>query len=271
MNKVLSTDEVKEAELNILLYFKSVCEENGLKYYLHGGTLIGALRHHGFIPWDDDIDVAMPREDYQKFIAITQNSDNQYKVLNADSNDQYYYAFAKMTDTTTTVVNNNEKTKYGVFIDVFPIDEIPTPGIIRKIYFTKAYVYKIILMHLNEQEKKRDRNIVKIVLRFLVNQFNHHKILKKFDSLTQPYPKSQQVSTITTGSQWDISYEKSWFSDQVSVEFEGYHFPAPIGYDELLRKYFGNYMTLPPKEKQVAHGYTYLLRSGDVTNDKKIQ
>lgn len=255
---VMSLKEVKQRELDILLYVKKICDDNGLNYFLHGGTLIGALRHQGFIPWDDDIDICMPREDYERFLNINKNMFNQYASLSIENDENYYYAFSKVTDMQTIIKDSNEKTHYGVFIDVFPIDNVPQNYFKKNIYFLRAYVYKRILMHLNEKKVKKDGNVLKIVLRQFVKLFNHKKIIKNFNEHIIKVPRGLQVSTITTGSQWDISYQREWFDGKVTVTFEGHEFPAPVGYDSLLHKYFGEYMVVPPKEKQVTHGYTYV-------------
>ncbi|KAA8368002.1 LicD family protein [Leuconostoc carnosum] len=259
LKHVMSLPEVKQRELDILLYVKKICDDNGLNYYLHGGTLIGALRHQGFIPWDDDIDICMPRMDYEKFLKLNKHKENQYISLNAESVNNYYYAFSKITDRQTATRDNNEKTEYGVFIDIFPIDNVPQGHFKKSIYFSRAYAYKRILMHLNEKETKKDRNVLKNILRQTVKLFNHKKIINHFNHYVTNIPNGSQVSTITTGSQWDISYQREWFADKVMVNFEGHEFPAPIGYDSLLHKYFGEYMIVPPKEKQITHGYIYVL------------
>lgn len=256
----MSLEEVKKSELNILLYLKEICDKNDLNYYLHGGTLIGALRHKGFIPWDDDIDIAMPREDYKKFLEINKSQSTKYKALNFADNENYYYAFSKLIDIQTYIKGNNERTEYGVFIDIFPIDNVPQKKVQKLIYFSKASIYKRILSHLNEINPKKDNNLIKMLLRHFVRLLNYKKILVHFDKYIQKFPEGKELSTITTGAQWDISYKAEWFSQKVMVTFEGYDFPAPVGYDSLLRKYFGNYMIVPEHGKQNSHGYVYVCK-----------
>ena len=104
--KELSLEEIKSIELDILKYVKKVCEENNLRYFLCGGTLLGAVRHKGFIPWDDDIDIALPRDDYLKLIKILDDG-HRYRSLSVYNNEDYYYPFAKIVDTNTILIEND--------------------------------------------------------------------------------------------------------------------------------------------------------------------
>ena len=125
-------EEMKKIELNILIYFTEVCEENNLRYYLGGGTLLGAVRHKGFIPWDDDIDVMMPRPDFQKLLSLSINNEN-YNIIKPGTAG-YYYNFAKLVDTRTILEEKGIKRidGLGVYIDIFPLDGMPETPDARK-------------------------------------------------------------------------------------------------------------------------------------------
>ena len=122
----LTTAEVKKIELDMLAYIHKVCVENNIRYWVCGGTLIGAIRHNGFIPWDDDIDIDMPRPDFERFKKIADSS--RYMLLTAE-NEKYYYASAKLVDNNTVLNENNFEGNIdglGVFVDIFPLDGLPS-------------------------------------------------------------------------------------------------------------------------------------------------
>lgn len=132
--KEINTVELKRIELDILKYIKTQCEKYNLRYYLAYGTLLGAVRHKGFIPWDDDIDIHMPREDYDKLIELEYNNpDSKYKLLSPKYNKDYYYSFAKMVDNETILEETGLKQikELGVYVDIFPLDYIKKKGALK--------------------------------------------------------------------------------------------------------------------------------------------
>lgn len=123
--KKIETEEMKKLELDMLIDVAKFCDENDIRYYLSGGTLLGAVRHKGFIPWDDDIDISMPRPDYLKFVSTYNGSSEFYQVQSIENNDKYWRTFAKVFDTRTYLKEDAirmPKDGNGVFIDIFPID-----------------------------------------------------------------------------------------------------------------------------------------------------
>ena len=123
--KKLTLDEVKKIQLEILAYIDSFCKKNNISYFINYGTLLGAVRHKGFIPWDDDIDISMDREHYNMFIEKFNQDSSKYKILSLDTDKAYFNNFIKVVDTTTKIVDNrNYKTfSCGVFVDIFPMDK----------------------------------------------------------------------------------------------------------------------------------------------------
>ena len=119
--------EIQEIELEILSNIAAVCEQHQWRYFLAGGTLLGALRHKGFIPWDNDIDISMPRRDYEKLLQFYKENGNRYKILQVGENTNYYLPFAKVVDTETLLVEKSIETQVpelGLFVDIFPIDGV---------------------------------------------------------------------------------------------------------------------------------------------------
>ena len=140
----ISLEEMKQIEVDILLNIDSFCKENGIKYGIGYGTLIGAVRHHGFIPWDDDIDIWMPRPDYDKFINYYQDPTYQLQCMEKGG---YYRTYAKVFDTRTIITNTNNK-DMGIFVDIIPIDGLPSNEDTARKYLSKmvkirTWIYKI--------------------------------------------------------------------------------------------------------------------------------
>ena len=128
MNRLLTIDEIKQTELSILDYIDSVCKQHNVRYYLAYGTLLGAIRHKGFIPWDDDIDIYMLRSDYDRFIQLlSAEKENHYSLLSIYNDSDYFYEFAKVVDNRTSINANNLKAmrNEGVWVDIFPLDNVP--------------------------------------------------------------------------------------------------------------------------------------------------
>ena len=256
--KQLTVDEVKKIEFDVLANFADFCDENNLKYYLAYGTLLGAVRHKGFIPWDDDIDVYMPREDYNKLIEIFNNTNqnNRYELI-APKDRLSYCSFVKIIDNKTIKKEvGMGKRQLGVDIDIFPLDGQPE--------IDKAYVkwykklrtlYKRYWWHSLHFAK----GYWKINLRVLLCKpfgISKAKCLDKAEKLHKMYPYNESKYIGSIECLYDLAdyrYEKKWFDDYVLLEFEGKKFKAPVGYDEVLTKTYGDYMKLPPIEEQVTH------------------
>ena len=158
--KKLTDKEVKQIELDILEYVHNFCEENGLKYIMNYGTLIGAVRHKGFIPWDDDIDISMPRADYEKLIASFPKN-GRYKILDHRTSKDYFNNFVKVIDTNTKIVDNrNDKTyESGLFIDIFPMDRFDDMKAVDKTYNLVLGLYCAGAHQPGEAETARVRSI----------------------------------------------------------------------------------------------------------------
>ena len=126
-SKTISFDEAKQIEQQILKYIDKTLRENGISYWLDAGTLLGSVRHKGFIPWDDDIDLVIMRKDYDRAIEVLNNSSDRYKVLTMHNTEDYYYTFAKITDTHTHIVERDwrEIRDLGIYVDLFPLDYLP--------------------------------------------------------------------------------------------------------------------------------------------------
>lgn len=271
----LDVNEVKQLELDILKDIANFCDNNNIVYYLCGGTLIGAVRHKGFIPWDDDIDIAMPRNDYLKFINSYNNKKSRYIVNSIENNPDWHMAFARVEDLFTTMYEEtliNKYRKCHVFVDVFPIDGIPNDEKEEKSFMLKQKFLGIVLnassfrffpsKHYSDSKESHVtfRNILRTCLKYiaivLFRPINTQWIARCINSNSLKYDIESSNNIGLTVFVWNWKFEKaskSAFSERMLFKFEDANLFGPKGYDEYLTKTYGDYMTPPPIENQVSH------------------
>lgn len=250
--KKLSSDEIKKIEFEILKFTAEYLEKNNLKYSLSAGTLLGAIRHKGFIPWDDDIDIMMPREDYDRFIEMFENN-NKYRLLSFSKEEDYYYPFAKMVDNNTILEEIGMPTikNLGVYIDVFPIDGLPNNKILRNLhvrwmFFLKKNMWAII-------KNKFEGNIKGRIVYTVLKPFGWKKLVAYEIRLAKRYNKNNTrfVSDIVAANRKYL-LEKKWFNDYKTNKFEKNDFYVISGNKEYLEALYGNdYMEIPPENKRI--------------------
>lgn len=256
--KKMSLDEMRVCLLDILSDIDAFCKANNITYYLTGGTLLGAVRHKGFIPWDDDIDISMPRESYERFLKEYHRKDGVYKVISIDSNPNYYLQFAKVYDTRTILVERvNNPVRIGVYVDIFPFDNAGNDIEKAKNLNHKIKPYRDLLSAmLLSYHKNRTwyRNLIcKIVSCFPINR---KWIIRKINRLAQTYNNitdSKYIAMYVMMSYGDKEImESDWYKSVEKLEFEGRYFNAPSDYALILKHFYGDYLKLPPIEKRVS-------------------
>lgn len=265
MNRV-SSDEMKEIEIEILKYIKRVCENNGLKYYLAYGTLIGAVRHNGFIPWDDDIDIIMPREDYKKLATIinSENNQKQFKLVSVDTENDFTAPLAKVIDTRTKLVQHYgffEKVELGVYVDVFIVDGVPGDFEVGKKYYLEAYdIYQKWAkanLKLFPPGMKKSKSILLWIYSIPYKIKGYKYWLTKLEKHNSQYSfyDTEFVSVLEAGTKEPEKnvWPQRCFGNKGIVLFEGEEYAAPEDYDYLLKSEYGDYMQLPPLEKRISH------------------
>ena len=263
----LSLDEVKKIEFNILCQFADFCSQNNLKYYLGYGTLLGAARHKGFIPWDDDIDVLMPREDYNKFIELTGYNPikpNLETKLYRDCKNPNIYPFAKVIDTNTIVYEKGKSKKNisGLWIDVFPLDGYPENKADAQKLFDKYIKLRNLQDLATTCPMVVNQNLIKKLIKTLliapiVKFYGVKKICRKIDLLAQTYSFAEydKVADFTWGDNIDSYLLKTELEPSVEVEFEGRNFKAPAGWKQYLERLYGDWTQLPPENQRIPHGF----------------
>ena len=248
----ISSEELKTIQLDLLQKVAEFCEQNGIRYFLCGGTLIGAIRHKGYIPWDDDIDIAMPRPDYDRFVKTFNHPENCCQVVNLDTNPDYAYSFAKVYNNRTVLKELHYLGHIGVNIDLFPADGVKEATQIRKIMLLRKFLNT---KRANYYHRTLSKKIINSFGKILLLPFSAHKIATWIDNEARKYafgslPKAGIiVNPYGPGEMVD----KSVFESDVYQEFEGRKYRVPVGYDTWLRSIYGDYMQLPPEEHRVSH------------------
>lgn len=262
MRKIESVDELKQIQLDILLAFDKFCEENNIKYSLAAGSLIGAIRHKGFIPWDDDIDVYVMREDYNMLNRIfPEKYMGKYALITMERNKEWNRAYGKLCDDRTIHCENviGVPKDMGVAIDVFPIDDVPddfaewTKYNKRRIFLRDMYTMKYIKI-------KRGRSLVKnlfvIASKVVLFPFSFTLLARIMNWYSQIHNGKGYLHVYENCPgvyNTKFAWQKKDFDKLLNVEFEGHYVKIMSGYDDYLRTIYGDYMQLPPEEKRLSH------------------
>ena len=254
--------------VDVLRQFIKFCKEYGLTYYCCGGTAIGAIRHQGMIPWDDDIDVFMPRPDYDRFVEIATSIDlGDYELVTPYNHDNYPLYFVKLCNRHTTLQEEADTPcVYGLYIDVFPIDGAPDDyetarAMVQKFTKTKNKL-EAISTHSSFREylsllvkPKEWGRFVRKTVGFFFRSMYRKRLLRQMNRLMYQY--NYETSTLVAvycGSYGPKEvFPKAWLAGTVPFTFEGLIVDLPSGYDQYLRQYYGDYMQLPPVEKRISH------------------
>ncbi|MCQ2203694.1 MAG: LicD family protein [Bacteroidales bacterium] len=261
--KELSCSEIQNVSLRVLAEFDSFCKMKGLRYSLGYGTLIGAIRHKGFIPWDDDVDVMMPRPDYEIFCREYESKGDY--ILYSPRLRNSYIAYSRLCDNKDTIVRTelpwHSGVDTGVWIDIFPIDGAPDDtNEMHKVFSVAKDLYR---KQFFERCAYRQRYIDRPwgLLKYLKNRFINHVGVKNIIDCALDYEAyCSRIKYGTTdhltgisclNAQVELHYNLSDFREFLPVEFEGKEFLSVSGYDNVLRCQYGDYMKLPPEEKRV--------------------
>lgn len=252
----IDSKELKNIQLSILDAVDSFCKENDINYWLDCGTLLGAIRHKGYIPWDDDLDIGMLRSDYDKFISSFNSASDKYKVYSYENDNTFYYPHAKVLDTETVLYEPDKNgNKLSVNIDLFVYDEAKNQKDASRRYRARD-IYR--LLHTQQSFKYTPKgNIIKCLgvyfTRFISKLFPKGYFIKKMVCNSKKYVGKNLPFVANFTSYSKILCKKEIFSEFVEVDFEDKKYMVPKGYDEWLRSFYGDYMQLPPEEKRVSH------------------
>ncbi len=272
--KNYDTDTLKHLQSVLLDMFKDfirICDENNIQYFVHAGTNIGAVRHGGFIPWDDEIDVALLREDYEKLLKILDTENEKYYISNWKTRfevdgDFYTPKTVFCLKNTKLKQHENDCSVYdmGIYIDINVLDEIPANKV-KRFLFIKIIYFSNFLINLTNSIQC-DLYTSKINewmghrIKFLFNIFNVPNFaLRIFTRIIKKYQgKSECICSTGEGVYIERNFHKSCFKEAVPVKFEDIYVNMPSGYDEILKIFYGNYMELPPVSERYNHTWNII-------------
>lgn len=248
--------------LRLLCELDEYCEKHNLRYFLTGGTLIGAVRHRGFIPWDDDADVVMPRKDYERLVRENYIAKDA-QVVSIENPQGYYHPFAycNIADTNTIMLEKNIKraTNKGVSIDVFPLDGVPDDIKLRRRHLKKLLRRQSIYANAVNVAPGFSslKNAAKTILGMVTAPMDKLKLGKKVEMLAKKYRYDECRDVAHTvmlfKAPWRFITPREDYSDYVLLDFEGHKFRCPVEYDKILKRSFGDYMQLPPENEREGH------------------
>lgn len=261
--KEISPEEFKQLSLDILVFVDDFCRKNSIQYFLAFGTLIGAIRHKGMIPWDDDIDIMMPRDDYNRFVHLMQQQKGKtiYQINCFETDPEFYLPWARVCNNTTILQNRPHRIEkdLGVWIDVFPIDNAPSIQERQRWYKEynnrRAKIWHTIPTPFEKFSFKKQVLTLELFWRIIYGVRNFSKYRDAFVKYATKYNdiETDEVMIPCTIYQLRAVFPKELFSKDIDVEYEKYKFKAPIGYDTYLRTIYGDYMQFPPEEKRQTH------------------
>lgn len=271
MTKILK--QVQEKQYEILKEVDRICRKNNIKYHLYAGTLLGAIRHNGFIPWDDDIDIAMKREEYEKFLKVViTDLDNRFFIQHFSTDKNSIIPFIKIRMNNTTFLekeSKNIKMHQGIFIDIFPLDKV--------INGKSSFKYKINILRIKilfkiminahgsivYNKKIGILNIFKIPIK-IFKIFPARLFNRKINSLSQKYSDANSIYYSNLSNSVDKTQLKRFMMNEDELEkflnwrFIYDEFPITELYDQVLTRCYGDYLSYPPKEMQVPHHGTII-------------
>lgn len=259
--------KVQEAHLLLLKEFISICEKYQLRYYFVGGSLIGVLRHKGFIPWDDDIDVGMPRKDYDKFVSLKNSYSNGFSLANHANIPDWQFNFSQFVDNESEIVVHLNETprKCNLWIDVYPLDGLPMNPIKRWFHFKKIMLYRYLIQIPNIRTQVDTHKVGRpwyekimiwllhyIPLNWLINVdsllVKMEKELKKYNFDDSPY-----AGNLVGKYREKEIMRKEWWGEPVKLPFESIEVSCPAEWDIIEKKIYGDYMKWPAEKDRVSH------------------
>ena len=257
----LSEEELRSLQLillEMLLEVDRVCKINSIRYCIFAGTMLGAVRHGGFIPWDDDLDVAMVRSEYVKFQqACKKDLDTNRFFFQDHSTDPHYrwgYARILYKDTGFVRVGQEHmKMKTGIFLDVFPLDGVPSLAPFRALHSFYCFIIRKLLYA--EAGRKTGSSLILRLCYSLLNFIPRAWTVRRIEklALTRRTSKLVRIITFPTPKGRAFGFSREWFEDLADISFEGHLFPGNLNYDDFLTYYYDDYMQLPPPEKRWWH------------------
>lgn len=265
-------EKVKQKLLTLLDKFVAVCEQYGLQYYLAGGSVLGAVRHKGFIPWDDDIDVHMPRADYERLQGLPDSVWGEgFRLATWRKTKNYTYDFLKLELTNTTVIERLHPDYIGgVFLDVFPLDGLPEDQDNITLFEQRLRHIQNRFIECTIKNDDECHSIWELIaLKIKRACYNHRTHMQKWDDLAMSFGYNHEMICFPH----DYFYyhggmPSKWFGDGALLEFEGKKYLVPTDFDAYLKHLFKNYMQLPPIDKRQGHNFMFVDYDRRITQEE---
>lgn len=245
----ITLKEMQQIELRLLIEFDTLCKKHNLRYYIDGGTLLGAMCYEGFIPWDDDIDLKMPRPDYERFLTVADEMPEHIR-LEKPNKECCDYLFAKLADTRTLLIENpgEHEKRSGVYVDIFPMDGHPNDDEARKKHLRRMSQLNTLFHYSQDgfsELKKAEHWCLRLkgyVYGMVYTPFRLYRTLER-TAMRYDYETSSRVGLLMEGNAEKECFPKDWLEPKAMLEFEGHSFPAPRSYKEHLRVFYGEHIT----------------------------
>ncbi len=277
--------QLQQIELNIAKEFSGICDRHGLVYYMLGGTMLGAIRHKGFIPWDDDMDFGMPRNDYERFLKVAPKELPPYlHIVNYRNNPDFQYYTTRVDDTRVQVIEervgtDNKNRVTDVSIDVFPIDGAPNFWLARQIYFLRVMYHKSLLSmcYKDSLDKKRkrpfyERAVIKVLDKLPIERFTTpHKEKCKIDRLLRSHKikGSKYIGNIMGAYRTKEIVPAMYYGTGTMYPFEDTQFRGLSMYDEYLTSQYGDYMQIPSDDNKERKRHFKVIETKQDNEDSK--
>lgn len=247
----ISLKDMQKIELDLLLEFDKLCKTNKLRYYIDGGTLLGAMCYEGFIPWDDDIDLKMPRPDYERFLTLTHELP-EHIAVEIPNKQHFPHLFLKLVDTRTVLLEHagDRVNPSGVYIDILPMDGHPEDGPFYEKHLKRLSRYNS-LFHASlngfSAQKHATSPIQQMKGMIYSILYTPWRLYKKLTRTAKKYSydSSSRVGLLIEGDPIRERFEKSWLEPPIELEFEGHMFPAPPEYRRHMEIFYGPHVTKP--------------------------
>ncbi|MCR5207728.1 MAG: LicD family protein [Eubacterium sp.] len=263
--QITDIKEIQKLELDILLSLIKYFEENSIQYFSYAGTTIGSVRHKGFIPWDDDVDLLIPRADYERLLEISDGKliDGYIEIKKPGDRD-YIYPYSKACNVNTVIYEKNvtdKKYATGIFVDLFPFDNLSNSALKNKLLFIRIAFLRSMLETASDQVNLSKKGSVRYILKQIARTLQKpaakligvERLAKKLNS----YGKKQlKIKSDYIGDIYFYdTYSKKYFETASKGDFEGYEINNPVGWHEYLTQAYGDYMTPPPEDKRGGHAF----------------
>ena len=249
-------EHLQRCLLDIAIDINDLCDNHNIQYSMDGGTLLGAIRHKGFIPWDDDLDIAMKRSQYNRFLEVcSENLDKEkYYIQN---NEMYYaFCFSKVQLNGTEIVEDfskNVKIRHGIFVDVFPYDNVPDNAIKRKVFLFLNTLLKNMIWAKCGYGTDEQRKTIRYKIYKLIGLFSSLDKLKSCRLKHLTKYNGYKTQYCFTGDYPKNLIKNCWFENLTKIRFESTSLSGFSQYDDFLKTLYGNYMELPPEEERIVH------------------